>query len=408
MTLLRQFSVCGLPTNRTLAWLKSGLKHGLGLSVLWWLLALPALAVEMRVAVGDRLSQAVVGSSTPAIIKNGAGQGVGQIPQGRSITITPSGGGLRLADWQGQAFWVEPTGGGYIFINDKWYRGKVLVVPIDGKVTAVNWVDLEAYLYGVVGSEMPASWHQEALKAQAVAARSYALYRRDRTQNDLFDVGGTTAHQVYQGLAAETPSIQAAVSATQGQVLTYQGRVIEAVFHSASGGHTENSEDIWQRAAPYLRGVADYDQDAPVFQWSETFSTQQIEQRITGIGRLQSVATERATPRGRIVSIRLQGTQGSRTLTGTELRQALGLRSTLCSLTLSGDTLRVDGRGYGHGLGMSQWGARGLATRGYNYQQILAYYYQGTALSNVRVASLQKQSVPLLPSPEALRPAPGQ
>ncbi|PSN77135.1 sporulation protein, partial [filamentous cyanobacterium CCP4] len=88
MTLLRQFSVCGLPTNRTLAWLKSGLKHGLGLSVLWWLLALPALAVEMRVAVGDRLSQAVVGSSTPAIIKNGAGQGVGQIPQGRSITIT--------------------------------------------------------------------------------------------------------------------------------------------------------------------------------------------------------------------------------------------------------------------------------------------------------------------------------
>jgi stage II sporulation protein D len=231
------------------------------------------------------------------------------------------------------------------------------------------------------------------------------MYRRDRTQNDLFDVGGTTAHQVYKGLAAETPSVQAAVNATQGQVLTYGGRVIEAVFHSASGGHTENSEDIWQRASPYLRGVADFDQDAPVFRWSETFSAQQIEQRITGIGRLQSVATERATPRGRIVSVRLQGSQGSRTLTGTELRQALGLRSTLCSISVAGNTIRVDGRGYGHGLGMSQWGARGLAARGHNYQQILAHYYQGTALSNIRVAQLEKQDIPVLPSPQVLKPA---
>lgn len=408
MTLLRQLFICGLPTNRTLTWLKSGLKHGLGLSVLWWLIALPALAVEMRVAVGDRLSQAVVGSSTPAVIKNGAGQGVGQIPQGRAVTITPAGGGLKLADWQGQAFWVEPTGGGYIFINDKWYRGKVLVVPTDGKVTAVNWVDLEAYLYGVVGGEMPASWPQEALKAQAVAARSYALYKRDRTQANLFDVASTTASQVYGGLAAETSSVQTAVNATQGQVLTYGGRVIEAVFHSSSGGYTENSEDIWQQPTPYLRGVPDFDQDAPVFQWSETFSTQQVGQRISGIGRLQSITTERATPRGRIASIRLQGSQGSRTLTGTEFRQALGLRSTLCSLSLAGDTLQVNGRGYGHGLGMSQWGARGLATRGYGYQQILTYYYQGTALSNVRVAQLAKQTIPELPSPEVLKPALGQ
>ena len=387
MTLIRQSFVFGLLVSRTLGLLK----HGLSLSVIWWLVAAPALAVEMRVAIGDRLSQVTVGSSTPAVVKNMAGQGVGQIPQGRSVVVTPDGGGVRLADWRGQAFWVEPTGGGYVFIKDSWYRGRVLVVPTEGGITAVNWVDIEAYLYGVVGSEMPASWPQEALKAQAVAARSYALYRRDRTQNQLFDVGVTTAHQVYKGLAAEAPSVQAAVNATQGQVVTHGGRVIEAVFHSSSGGHTENSEDIWQRPTPYLRGVADYDQEAPVFQWSETFSAQQLGQRIAGIGRLQSVATERVTPRGRIVSIRLQGTQGSRTLTGTELRQALGLRSTLISFNIAGDTIRVDGRGYGHGLGMSQWGARGLATRGQNYQQILTHYYQGTALANLRLAEAQKQ-----------------
>jgi stage II sporulation protein D len=176
------------------------------------------------------------------------------------------------------------------------------------------------------------------------------------------------------------------------------------VFHSSSGGHTENSEDIWQRPTPYLRGVADYDQEAPVFRWSETFSAQQLGQRIAGIGRLQSVATERVTPRGRIGSIRLQGTQGSRTLTGTELRQALGLRSTLISFNIAGDTIRVDGRGYGHGLGMSQWGARGLATRGQNYQQILTHYYQGTALANLRLAEAQKQdTAPALVQPALAR-----
>lgn len=394
MILFRQPSFLGPLVNRT----RGMITQGLGLSVIWWLATLPAQAiVEMRVAVGDNLNQAVVGSSTPAVIKNGSGQGVGQLPQGRAVTISPTGGGLQLADWQGQAFWVEPTGGGYVFINDKWYRGRVLVVPTNGKVTAVNWVDLEAYLYGVVGGEMPASWPQEALKSQAVAARSYALYRRDRTQGNLFDVTSTTASQVYGGLAAETPSVQAAVNATQGQVLTYGGRIIEAVFHSSSGGYTENSEDIWQRPTPYLRGVPDFDQDAPVFHWAESFSTQQVGQRIAGIGRLQSVATERATPRGRIVSIRLQGSQGTRTLTGTEFRQALGLRSTLCSVSLTGDTLQVHGRGYGHGLGMSQWGARALALQGRPYQQILAHYYQGTALATLQTTTAQKQDAPVQP-----------
>ncbi|NMF82603.1 SpoIID/LytB domain-containing protein [Nodosilinea sp. P-1105] len=365
------------------------LKCSVSLSVMWWLVALPVqAAVEMRVAISDRRSQVTVGSSTPATVRNGAGQGVGQIPQGRAITVTPAPGGLRLADWQGQSFWVEPANGGYVFINDAWYRGRVLVVPTGGKVTAINWVDLEAYLYSVLGAEMPASWPQEALKAQAVAARSYALNRRQRTQNAPYDLGGTTAHQVYKGLASEAASTIAAVDATRGQVLTYGNQIIEAAFHSSSGGYTENVEDVWQSPRPYLRSVVDFDQDAPVFQWSETFSAQQFSQRVTGIGRLQSVVTERTTPRGRVVSMRLQGTNGSRVLTGVELRQALGLRSTLFSISVQGDTIRVDGRGYGHGIGMSQWGARNLAMQGYAYSQILSHYYQGTTLSSLRLAEL--------------------
>lgn len=377
-----QRPLSGLLLNRFLTLFKISL----GLS-LWWLVALPVqAAVEMRVAVAEGRDQVAVGSSTPALVKTVAGQSVGQIPQGRAVTVTTEGGALKLADWRDQAFWVEPTSNGYIYIDNAWYRGRVLVVPNGGKVTAVNWVDLEDYLYSVLGAEMPASWPQEALKAQAVAARSFALNRRDRSLSAPFDVGNTTTHQVYRGLASEAPSTIAAVNATRGQVLTHSGRVIEAVFHSSSGGHTENVEDVWQQPRPYLRSVPDFDQDAPVFRWSETFTTSQFQQRVTGIGRLQAVAIDRQTPQGRVSSIRLQGTQGSRTLTGTELRQALGLRSALFSVSIQGDTIRFDGRGFGHGIGMSQWGARGLALQGYSYAQILAHYYQGTALSLIQIA----------------------
>jgi stage II sporulation protein D len=381
------------PLRRSLSRLPAGsslflLKCGLSLSCFWGLTALPAkAAVEMRVAVEDQVRSIVVGSSTVANVKTEAGQGVGQIPNGRAVTIEANGNSLKLANWQGQAFWVEPSEGGYIFIDDTWYRGRVLLVPQAGGITAINWVDLEEYLYSVLGSEMPTSWPQEALKAQAVAARSYALYKREKSQNDLYDVGGSTAHQVYKGLASEAPSTQAAVNSTRGQVLIYGNHVIEAVFHSSSGGATENVEDVWQSPLPYLRSVQDYDQDAPVFHWTETFSMSQFQQRVTGIGRLQSAVAERTTPRGRVVSIRLQGSQGTRVLTGNEMRQALGLRSTLFTISIAGDSVQVTGRGYGHGIGMSQWGARGLAMQGYSYQQILAHYYQGTALSQIRIAS---------------------
>jgi stage II sporulation protein D len=382
MTQPHQRPISGLRLNRFLTLFKISL----GLS-LWWLVALPAqAAVEMRVAVAEGREQLAVGSSTPALVKTAAGQSLGQIPQGRAVTVTTEGGALKLADWHNQAFWVEPTSDGYIFIDNAWYRGRVLVVPNGGKVTAVNWVDLEEYLYSVLGAEMPASWPQEALKAQAVAARSFALNRRDRSLSASFDVGRTTAHQVYRGLASEAPSTIAAVNATRGQVLTHSGRVIEAVFHASSGGHTENVEDVWQQPLPYLRSVPDFDQDAPVFRWSETFTTSQFQQRVTGIGQLQSVATERLTPQGRVASIRLQGSEGTLTLTGTQLRQALGLRSTLFSVSIQGDTIRFDGRGFGHGIGMSQWGARGLALQGYSYPQILAHYYGGTTLSLIQIA----------------------
>lgn len=353
--------------------------------VLWGAMVLPvAAAVEMRVAVELEEDAIAVGSSTPAHLKDASGQILGKMPAGRSALVNLEGGSLQLENLRHGTFLLEPTDGGHVFIDDRWYRGAVLLLPQQGKLLAVNLVDLEAYLYGVIGAEMPSSWPQEALRAQAVAARSYALYQRERARGP-YDVSNTTASQVYGGLAAENSSIHQAVDNTRNQILTYGGRVIEAVFHASSGGHTENVEDIWQRPVPYLRAVQDFDQGAPVYQWNQALSQADFQQRLPGLGNLVAAVPERVTPRGRVASMRLQGEQGTRVLSGNEIRKALGLRSTLFTIHLLGDQIQIIGRGYGHGIGLSQWGAHNMALQGHTYQQILSHYYQGATLSQLQI-----------------------
>jgi stage II sporulation protein D len=372
---------------------------GLSTLVQSTLLALPALAaLELRVAIEQDVSRVTIGSSTNAVLKDGSGQVLAQIPAMGALSAESQGGRVKVDQWTASQVWVEPEGDGYVYIGDKWYRGRTLVVPTSSGLTAVNYVDLEEYLYSVVGAEMPTSWPLEALKAQAVAARSYALYQRQTSGNAVFDVGDTTSWQVYEGIEEEAASTQQAVQETAGQVLTHEGQIIEAVFHSSSGGHTENVEEVWTSYRPYLRAVQDYDQNAPVYQWTEQFTADQLRARITGVGNILTLQPERTTVNGRIISMRVVGDAGTRTLSGNEIRQALNLRSSLFQVTSNSPnvasangatppptTFIVQGRGFGHGLGLSQWGARELAAQGYNYQQIVGHYYTGATLSRIQV-----------------------
>jgi stage II sporulation protein D len=352
--------------------------------LLWLLICLPASALELRVAVEEGERQITVGTSNTGALKDLNGQSLGTTAAGQSLVVEAQGGRVKAGDRSSSAFWVEPSSGGYVFIGDRWYRGRVLVITGGNGLTAINYVDLEHYLYSVVGSEMPTSWPIEALKAQSVAARSYVLYHRQRSRNPNFDVGSTTAWQVYGGLEQEAASTQTAVEGTRGQVLTYNGQVIEAVFHSASGGHTENVEDIWSQPIPYLRAVQDFDAGSPVYQWGVNFSLREFGQRVPGIGNLVAAVPVRTTPRGRIVEMRLEGDAGSRVVSGNDLRRALNLRSTLFSVAIAGTQVQISGRGFGHGVGLSQWGAHNLAQQGYTYQQILGHYYQGVQLSQIQ------------------------
>lgn len=388
----------------TLFWLPQVLKRYSGWSLLIWIMiAAPAVALELRVAIREA-AQVTVGSSTPAKISDAAGQPLGDLAPLEGFHARSATTGITLTNKQATQITIQPSNGGYVYVGEAcapacgghWYRGKVKLVRTTKGVVAINYVDIEQYLASVLGKEMYPTWPQEALKAQAVAARSYALVKRQRN-NGLYDLGSTTAYQVYTGVDGESLNTQAAVAATAGQILTYQGKVIEAVFHSASGGHTENSENVWSSAVPYLRGVPDFDQQAPVYQWTINLTTEQLKQRLPGVGIVTSMTPVTKTPQGRVKVMKVVGTSGSRLIKGDQLRNALGLKSTLFTVTpqlglvaSAGPKVtpkpvafQFSGRGYGHGLGMSQWGAYSLALQGRTYQDILKHYYQGTALTNL-------------------------
>ncbi|ABA23817.1 sporulation protein SpoIID-like protein [Trichormus variabilis ATCC 29413] len=356
--------------------------------LLWIALVAPAQAsVILRVAIERGVNQARVGSSTTAIVKDSTGRTLGQLPAMSSFYAQAVPGGVALDKWQSGLFWIEPSGKGFVYIGDRWFRGRTLVVPTEKGIDVVNWVDLEEYLYSVVGGEMNSSWPGEALKAQAIAARTYALYKREQQRsNPVYDLGDTPDRwQIYKGVSSESPSTYAAVDATAGQVLTYNNNLILSVFHACSGGHTENVEDVWSNPLPYLRAVQDYDQNIKECNWQRTFTPTEISSRISGVGNIREVVAESFSPFRSVKALRVVGDKGTKVLRGEEVRTALKLRSTRFNVTRGADgSFTLQGAGFGHGLGMSQWGAYNLALRGANHLQILGHYYQGVALTPIK------------------------
>jgi stage II sporulation protein D len=261
-----------------------------------------------------------------------------------------------------------------------------------GRLTVINELDLEEYLYGVLKVEVDPGWPAEALKAQAVAARTLALYSLNRFASEGYDVRATTESQAYEGVTAEDPRTTAAVEDTRGEIMTYQGRPIFAAYHSDSGGYTESSELVWGGTYPYLKGVSDpYSTGAPNHEWVVRMDLTTFATRLRLSGRLVTNVTgievAEATPSGRAALVRVADAHGVLLLKGAELRSVLGagLRSTLFTVRLiSDDPPQVEflGRGYGHGVGLSQWGARGMAEAGRQYREILSYYYSGVAFES--------------------------
>ncbi len=241
---------------------------------------------------------------------------------------------------------------------------------------------------GVVPKEMLASWPLEALKAQAVAARTYVLYQVGKRRDQSYHVDATVRSQVYGGAEAEREVSSRAVEETRGEVLTYEGKPIIAYFHAHSGGFTEDAGSVWGVSLPYLQAVRDpYSIEAGEQQWEHAIALSDlsalVQQGRGGIGTVQDVLSVERSASGRIESVRLVGVQGDNRLSGNSFRLKVGagkMRSTLANFRLSGQNLRVSGQGFGHGVGMSQWGAYAMSKRGMSYREILSFYYPGAVL----------------------------
>lgn len=265
---------------------------------------------------------------------------------------------------------------------------KISVLTEDGAVVEMA---LDDYLTGVLLAEMPASFEPEALKAQAVVSRTYALRREARPTRHP-EAGVCTSPACCQaylspeaylaggGNGSDVDKIRAAVEATSGQVLTWQGQLIEATFFSCSGGSTEDAVAVWGSDVPYLRAVpSPGEEEAAHYSDTVTFSRAELENAL-GISLSGPADTWFSdilyTAGGGIASL----TAGGRTFTGVEMRQALNLRSTDMEFSPAEDSVTVTTHGYGHRVGMSQYGAQAMAEGGSTYDEILAYYYAGTQL----------------------------
>lgn len=252
---------------------------------------------------------------------------------------------------------------------------------------------LEEYVFGVVLAEMPAEFELEALKAQAVVARTYTGKKMSNSKHNNADIcTDSTCCQAYMddesyllagGTEENLQKVRSAVESTAGEVLTYQGELIEATYFSCSGGKTEDAAAVWGADVPYLQSVASPGEEkAAHYTDTVRFTTKEFSSKL-GLSLSGNpgmwVESMTYTTGGGVQTIVLQGN----TFTGTQIRQKLGLRSTAFVITIAGDTVTVTTKGYGHRVGMSQYGAEAMAVQGSDYQEILYHYYTGTTLSEL-------------------------
>ena len=283
-----------------------------------------------------------------------------------------------------------------------------VAVPVTGLVhivrrgkgfLVINQADLEEYVKGVVPSEVNSSWHPEMLKAQAVAARTYALYQQMLSASREYDVVATVQDQVYKGKNGVDAAVLRAVDETRGLVLTYQNAPIYAAFSSTAAGLTEDAVNVWSKDYPYLKGVeCPFDLDSPYYHWKASFRLDKLEQSLRqqgfAVGIISSIEPLSFSRGGRVAKLRVVHSEGELILRGEDLRKAVGysiVPSTQFTIDALGQDIVLSGYGAGHAVGMCQWGAKELAGLGYSFSTILAYYYPGTELRDM---STTKQPLP--------------
>jgi stage II sporulation protein D len=279
-----------------------------------------------------------------------------------------------------------------IRLNGRDYASPLDIVRSGEGLAVVNEVPLEEYVVGVVRAEASEKWPLEMLRAQATVARTYAAHHRLLSAGKPFHILASTAHQQYAGRVPSTSPIWVAVRDTTAQVLLWEGEVFPAFYHTESGGYTEDPRSVFAaRNMPGLKPVrCDFSAGSPHFYWNLDVRLSELSEtlRRNGVqsGAISAIDVTERTPSLRASLVTVRGDLGTVTVRGNDFRRMLGydtFKSTLFAVALDGEWARFSGRGYGHGVGMCQWGAKGMAEQGYSARQILEYFYPGTTLGSL-------------------------
>jgi stage II sporulation protein D len=276
-----------------------------------------------------------------------------------------------------------------LLINGRSYRDQLRITPGPNQdLWVINVLPLEEYLVGLINFEISSQWPMEAIKAQVIAARTYAFFQRGNRAAEPYDVDSGVSDQVYGGTGKEDVRSRRAVEETRGELILHQGHPIFSVYSACCGGKTESGEYMWAGVFPYLRSAeCAYCLDSPHFLWNYSTDGERLASAL-GSGtvsgpRVLGVEIEERSPSRRVLSLLIQSDKTRRLITGKNFRRLLGydqLRSTNFILTEKEGVFQFSGLGWGHGVGLCQWGAKGMAEAGMDHRTILKSYYQGVEI----------------------------
>ena len=348
----------------------------------------------IRVAVVRQDAQVDVqihGRFTMRALHTGAPIQAGLRLQPMSVRAVPQGLALgeQIVPYPGVQ--IQPESNGAIRLNGKRLRGTIEIIrQQDLTLQVINYVSIEDYLRGVLSKEAPDYWPPEALKAIAIAARTYAVYQRFIKEQVDYDVTGDVMSQDYGGKTGEKPATTRAVKATAGWILIYNGQLFPTFYHSTCGGMTEHARVMGNFDVEPLRGgvACTFCSASPFYRWQRRLTKADVnwalyKSRFGTVGSVLDVRVTKRTASGRAQEIALLGDSRTLRLSGYDVRALFGfdrIRSPLFSVTPMDDAVVIEGRGWGHGVGLCQWGAAELARRGLSAAEILAYYYPGAQL----------------------------
>jgi len=298
---------------------------------------------------------------------------------------------------------VRPSRDATVTINNRRFRGDVMLIRTpQNRITVINAINIEDYIKGVLYHEVSHHWPMEALKAQAVAARTYAMFSLAGSDKE-YDVTNDIYSQVYGGKTSERYRTGLAVDRTAGEILVYKDKVLPAYFHATCGGMTEDAKELWNIDLPPLRGVTcPYCKDSPHMHWKKNFRLKDVQETLNKrgykTGPIKDIAVVDRDRSERITSLKITSRDGQElVIKGKDFREAMGpniLKSNNYEVHMQGYYVDLVGKGWGHGVGLCQWGARGMALEQFNYKKILGYYYPGSEIVDYHDKAAPDKAVP--------------